>query len=676
MELKKSKPVEYKGIMGVVADLIEVQKEYETAIEIALGASVQNIVTDDETTAKNLIQFLKTNQFGRATFLPLTSIKNREQHNLLSTKDAGFIGYASELVSADKKFSNVIEYLLGRVVVVDHIDHGIALSKKYNYSLKIVTLAGDLLNPGGSLTGGAFKNQSNQFLSRKRDLEQLEKNSVIYAKELADLKVLFTEVQESFHRDKKEIEGLSNQEYEVNLNINEMALKLKQLEKETLQFNEECIDFDIELEQLLKQENQINQSMQELQLTLQGSQCENNQDESDVKLLSDEIIDKKLQKDLLSEELTKIRVEVSTVKQQYENAKENMNRIDQDLDELKKQVLVNEREMTISQNQITDKEASILLIQSEIKTLEDKLTEVHGKIDALQAQRHQVAEDQHELYRHREEQNERINLLEKDVLRLQNSKDKLEMQRDLQIEYMWNEYELTLIKALEYKDEELGSVANLKKMISEIKGCIKELGDVNVNAIEDYKTVSERFIFLTEQKADLINAEEKLKRVIDELNEQMVSQFKEKFKEISVTFNDVFRELFGGGKAFLELTESDDVLEAGIELIAQPPGKKLQSMRLLSGGEKSFTAIALLFAIQSLRPSPFCVLDEIEAALDDSNVVRFAKYLQKLTANTQFIIITHRRGTMEVADALYGITMQEKGISTQVSVKLIDDILE
>lgn len=676
MELKKNKPSESKGVLGVVADIIEVQKEYETAIEIALGASVQNIVTDDETTAKNLIHYLKTNQYGRATFLPLTSIKNREQYKPLSAKDVGFIGYASGLVSAKQKFSNVVEYLLGRVVVVDHIDHAIALAKKYNYSLKMVTLTGDLINPGGSLTGGAFKNQSNQFLSRKRDLEQYEKNIEVFTKELEELKAQFEEVQIAYLEGKKEIEALANAEYETNLLINEMALKLKQLEREAQKYSEELMDLNIEWEQLLKQSDQITKSMSEVELMLEGSQSENNQDENTVKALSDEIMEKKALKDVLSEELTKIRVEVSTVKQQYENAKENMTRIDRDLGEIHKQVGLNEEEIKVTQITIEDKQASIITIQSEIQVLEEKLQGVHQKIEILQAKRHEVAETQHDIYRQREEQNEQINLLEKDILRLQNSKDKLELQRDTQIEYMWNEYELTLNKALEYKDETLGSVTNLKKMIAEIKSCIKGLGDVNVNAIEDFKTVSDRYLFLTEQKDDLIKAEEKLKKVIEELNEQMIRQFKEKFKEISVKFNEVFRELFGGGKAFLELTEDEDILEAGIELIAQPPGKKLQSMRLLSGGEKAFTAIALLFAIQSLRPSPFCVLDEIEAALDDANVVRFAKYLQKLTVNTQFIIITHRRGTMEVADTLYGITMQEKGISTQVSVKLLEDVID
>ncbi|PKM50764.1 MAG: chromosome segregation protein SMC [Firmicutes bacterium HGW-Firmicutes-7] len=676
MELKKKASVEHKGIMGVVADLIQVNKTYETAIEIALGGSVQNIVTDDETTAKSLIQYLKNNKYGRATFLPITSVKNREIHRPLLKKEVGFVGFGSELVNCEKRFAQVIEYLLGRVVVVDHIDHAITIAKKYNYSLKIVTLAGDLIHPGGSLTGGAHKNGSNQFLSRKRDMENYEKQIDLFSKELEDLKKQYQLLHDDYSNNKKEIETIAKQEYEFSLSINDFTLKLKQLEKEQEQYKEEQNEITAEQEQLLGQEEQIIKSTSELEQLLEGTQAENSTDENSVKQLTDEIQEKKTLKDKLSEELTVMRVEVSTLKQQLENTVENTTRMNRDLSEITNQISQNLKEIEVSNKDIIEKKKLILGFEVEMKELEMKLVEVQKDIETLQVNKQKVSEEQQSLYKLREEQNERINLLEKDILRLQNSKDKFEIQRESQIDYMWNEYELTLNNALSYKDESLGSVTSLKKMIAEIKSSIKELGDVNVNAIEDFKSVSERYSFLMEQKEDLLRAEEMLKKVIEDLHQQMIEQFKHKFKEISIKFNEVFRELFGGGKAMLEISVGEDILQSGIELIAQPPGKKLQSMNLLSGGEKAFTAIALLFAIQSLKPSPFCVLDEIEAALDDSNVARFANYLKKLAKNTQFIIITHRRGTMEAADSLYGITMQEKGVSTQVSVKLLEDSIE
>lgn len=676
MELKKTPSLEYKGIIGVVADLLEVNKTYETAIEIALGGSVQNIVTDDENTAKMLIQYLKNNKYGRATFLPLTSVKNREHNKSIHKKEAGFIGYASELVTYDKKFSHVVEYLLGRVAVVDNIDHAIALAKKHHYGVKIVTLAGDLIHPGGSLTGGAHKNGSNQFLSRKRDLEQYENQISIFTKELESIKKNFESLNLEYINYKGELETITSQEHELNLSVNAASIKLKQLEKEQDHYNEEMGDIEVELNQLKSQEEQIRASNSELDVLLEGTEAENTSDESLVKQLTDEIQEKKILKDQLSESLTVMRVDVSALKQQLENTKEHNNRINNDLSEMDASISQNNLEIEKSRVEIEEKEGTILQLLEDVKSLEEKITGVHKEIEKLQETKHNTTVKQQELYQIREEQNDKINLLEKDLLRLQNSREKLELQRDSQIDYMWTEYELTLNNALIYKDETLGSVTTLKKMIADIKGSIKALGDVNVNAIEEFKSVSERYSFLMEQKEDLIRAEEMLKKVISELHEQMISQFKLKFREIAVKFNDVFRELFGGGKAMLEIADSEEILEAGIELIAQPPGKKLQSMNLLSGGEKAFTAIALLFAIQSLKPSPFCVLDEIEAALDDSNVTRFANYLKKLASNTQFIIITHRRGTMEAADSLYGITMQEKGVSTQVSVKLLDTDLD
>ncbi len=672
MELKKADNTKFKGIIGVVADIISVEKEYETAMEIALGGSVQHLVTEDENTAKKLIEYLKTNRFGRATFLPMTSIKSRETSKTLNKKEIGFIGYASELLSYEKKYSNIIEHLVGRVVVADNIDNALALAKKYNHTLKIVTLAGELIHPGGSLTGGANKSNNSHLLSRKSDIDDYEKQiaeqDIILSKCKKELEML----EDLYNKENKNLETIRIKEHELSIVLNEVNVKLKEIEKETNQYIAETEDIETELKQLNYQEKQLRDSHNEQSKLLEGSEIENSSDEEFVKKLNDEIQSKKLFKEQLAETLTLLRVEVSSLKQQQENVKNNETRMILELSELQDLKEKNQQEIQTNNSAIADKEKTVISLMEQIKEKEDDLISISEQIEELQRTKHDLSENQQKLYKIREEYTEQKNLVEKDIVRLQASKEKLELQTETQMEYMWNEYELTIHQSEEYKDDSLGSQSNLKKLIAENKSSIKNLGDVNVNAIEEFKAVSERYTFLMEQKEDLIKAEEMLKSVIEDLHEQMTKQFNEKFKEISIKFNEVFRELFGGGKAVLTLTEESDILECGIELIAQPPGKKLQSMNLLSGGEKAFTAIALLFAIQSLKPSPFCVLDEIEAALDDSNVSRFANYLHKLTENTQFIIITHRRGTMEAADSLYGITMQEKGVSTQVSVKIMD----
>lgn len=672
MELKKEDNPRYKGIIGVVADIIKVDKEYEIAMEIALGGSVQHLVTEDEGTAKRLIEYLKTNRFGRATFLPMTSIKNRDFSKTLNKKEPGFIGYASELLSYESKYSNIIEHLVGRVVVTDNIDNALAIAKKYNYTLKIVTLAGELIHPGGSLTGGANKSNNTHLLSRKSDIDNYETQMLEQAKVLNKFKKDLEMLEELYNNENKKLELIVAKEHELNIILSETNVKLKEIEKETNQYIAEAEDIETEIIQLNYQEEQLAASHKEQSVLLEGSEIENTSDEEFVKRLTDEIQSKKLFKEQLSETLTLLKVEVSSLKQQQENVKNNESRMLQELSELQGLFEKNQMEIQINNSSIAEKEKSVISIIEQIKEKEEGLIRISKQTEELNKTKHDLSENQQRLYKIREEYTEQKNLVEKEIVRLQASKEKLEMQNDAQIEYMWNEYELTIHQSEEYKDDSLGSQSALKKLIAENKSSIKNLGDVNVNAIEEFKAVSERYTFLMEQKEDLIKAEEMLKGVIEDLHEQMTKQFNEKFKEISLKFNDVFRELFGGGKAILSLTEESDILECGIELIAQPPGKKLQSMNLLSGGEKAFTAIALLFAIQSLKPSPFCVLDEIEAALDDSNVSRFANYLHKLTKNTQFIIITHRRGTMEVADSLYGITMQEKGVSTQVSVKIMD----
>ncbi len=667
----------YQGkINGVVADVVKVDKTYERAIEIALGGSYQNIITEDEATAKSLITYLKENKFGRATFLPLTNIKPNVNRNQALRNESGFIGYADELVQVESKYKNIAAYLLGRIVIASTLNDAVAISRKFNKTLRIVTLDGDVVNPGGSLTGGAFKNNNTQFLSRKRELDEL-KSSI--DQKSSSLRTIDTKYQELLYKREHQETRLG----EIQQRLQELSISLNSQNMKLHQINSDMTKGEVELEQLVLEENDLLSQKGDLtsQLTNLDNELKENEvnkehAETTVKNLMAKTINLKNKKDTLVDAMTKLRVEHTTLLEQKNHAQSNIDRMGSEISEIAASIDKLTSEIEQNQTLITDKEEAIQTFREEIETYSTIISEVDERIKGLTETRQEISKLQEGLYEEQEKISEKITLLEKEALRLENQAAKNNLMKDNYIEYMWDEYELTYNNAMEYFREDLGTISVIKKRIDRLKGEIRELGDVNVNAIEDYKTVSERYDFLTEQKNDIIEAEMKLREAIEELDEHMQSQFKEQFAAINIEFQRVFKELFGGGKAFLRLSDEEQVLEAGIHINVQPPGKKLQSMMLLSGGERAFTAIALLFAIQSLKPSPFCVLDEIEAALDDSNVDRFANYLKKLTVNTQFIIITHRRGTMEASDALYGITMQEKGISTQVSVKLIEDVLE
>jgi chromosome segregation protein len=672
MELKAQKP----GIVGVVADIIKVEKTYETAIETALGGSIQNIVTEDEATAKNLISYLKQNKFGRATFLPLTNISsssNQQQDKVL--KEPGVLGLANSLVETDKKFHTLIDYLLGRIIVVDHIDNATMLAKKYQYSLRIVTLEGELLTPGGSISGGAYKNASN-LLGRRREIEEIEEQVTFFQTQMNSLLQRKEEEKEKKQKLRQSLELLKTQIQENYLEQNTAKMNLnreiaKKAESEVIyqEYVKELQEIELQAKDLKDNLNKLNES-------LSSNIKLNREKEQLIEQLSKLLEEERTKEQAANEKSSQLKLELSSYEQNAQFILENVKRIKREIEKLfeeetqlkadilKANLAVEEKEKAIEQALLLKKEYenSILVLDESIKervSEKENINKIHKNF-----------------FTKREELSALMNELDKECYRLNGQKDKLLEQSEQMMTYMWEEYELSYTSALTLPIDEEISLNQVKKLIVEIKGKIKELGDVNVNAIEDFKNLSERYEFLSTQRDDLIKAEEALLQIIHELDSEMRKQFEEKFEAIKEQFDIVFKELFGGGKADLELTESEDILEAGIRINAQPPGKKLQNMMQLSGGEKALTAISLLFAIQNLKPSPFCLLDEIEAALDDSNVKRFAKYLHKLTKDTQFIIITHRRGTMAAADILYGITMQEKGVSTLVSVSLIENELD
>ena len=665
-----------KGIIGVVADIIKTKKQYETAIETALGGTIQNIVTDNEETAKGLITFLKQNKFGRATFLPLSAISGRDikADNTLAN-EKGAIGFANQLIECDSEFYELARYLLGRILVVDNIDNALAIARRHNHSVRIVTLEGDMLSPGGSMSGGAFKNSSN-LLGRRREIEELETSVAGSEKKLKSLETELSNAREKLSVVRNELEQLKTELQEKQLAENTSSMNLEAAERKQEELNRAYTNSKRESEEIEVSVQQINAEIDACKIAL--AESERHDKELTDKINSDnaKIEQNKAELAARQAEAEKRHIELANFSQQDTFAEENIKRVLREISRLNDEADEIKDSLGSADDEIREKKENIAKIGETIAAAEAKIAEYAGITAKEREERDKVQEKQRELFTKREEISGRINTLDKECLRISSRIEKIETMRDERIDYMWNEYELTLIRAAELRDESLNNSDVLRKSITGLKADIKKLGDVNVNAIEDYKEISERYIFLKTQHDDLITARDTLIKVIDELDTGMRTQFIEKFQEIKVEFDKVFKELFGGGRGTLELEEDVDILEAGIKIISQPPGKKLQNMMQLSGGEKALTAISLLFAIQNLKPSPFCLLDEIEAALDDSNVVRYARYLHKLTKNTQFIVITHRRGTMAAADRLYGITMQEKGVSTLVSVDLIEDQLD
>ena len=672
MELKDSNP----GILGVIADIVKVEKQYETAIETALGGTIQNIVTDKESTAKELIGYLKQNKLGRATFLPLNAIHARNTlENEACINEKGVIGVASNLVRVSFEYEGLAKYLLGRILVVDNIDNALLIAKKYKYSLRIVTLEGEQLNPGGSMTGGAFRNSSN-LLGRRREIEELKQSVSNTNKQItqekaavADLRNQVAKYREALDSYNKLLRETHIRKNTIDVNLKQADLKLSEIIASYGEDIKEQASIDSEILKISESRNQVSGNLNLL----------DNQNEAarkEIENLGKTLEAKKSEEAAIALKIENLKISHSSIEQKASFINENIERLCKELDNLEEEKTSIQEKIGETKELVSAKQADIELVKNSIEESERKITAIGEKLEDLRAAKEKVNASHKEFFKKREELNEKIILLEKDSMRLHNQYDRLEESYDSLVDYMWNEYELTYSYALELKSDELNNINDIRKQINILKAAIKKLGDVNVNAIEEYKSVSERYEFMKTQHDDMIEAEESLMKVIEELDEGMRAQFTAKFEEIKVEFDKVFKELFGGGRGTIELVEGEDILEAGILIISQPPGKKLQNMMQLSGGEKALTAIALLFAIQNLKPSPFCLLDEIEAALDDSNVGRYANYLHKLTKHTQFIVITHRRGTMSAADRLYGITMQEKGVSALVSVDLIANDLD
>ena len=664
------------GLLGVVADIIKVDKKYEIAIETALGGSIQNIVTADEDTAKRMIAFLKKNKFGRATFLPLTSMK---AYGSIGKQEAlnepGAINTADTLVKVEEQYKELASFLLGRTLVVDHIDHGIAIARKYRQSIRIVTLEGELINPGGSMTGGAFRNSSN-LLSRRREIEEFEKTVKQLKMEMDELEAKSDVLRKERAGYYDKVEKLKKQLQEAYVVQNTAKMKADQAQSKMRASENMREDIQRESEELDGQITDIVDNQESITVELDTSEKLEKELNEQIDVEQKELDSQRETEADRQKNLEERHLVCASLEQKYTFVMENVNRIREEVTKFEEELRALKENKGGTSKEIQEKENQITELHQTIENSKELFVEIQEEIEKFKKEREELNRRHKVFLQKREDLSRHMAELDKEIFRLESQKNSYEEASEKQINYMWEEYELTYNRALELRDANLTDLSRMKKRIQELRNEIKGLGDVNVNAIEDFKNISERYVFLKGQHDDLVEAEATLEQIIEELDTAMRKQFREQFDRISKEFDAVFKELFGGGKGTLELIEDEDILEAGIRIIAQPPGKKLQNMMQLSGGEKALTAIALLFAIQNLKPSPFCLLDEIEAALDDNNVVRFAQYLHKLTKNTQFIVITHRRGTMTAADRLYGITMQEKGISTLVSVSLLENELD
>ena len=663
-------PALKKGVNGVLANLISVNEKYETAIEMALGASIQNVVTDTEEEAKKLVNYLRENKLGRASFLPITSVKGNKLAKLDKSGINGVIGIASDLVEMNSKYDGILQNLLGRTVIVENIDSAVALAKKNNYSFKIVTLEGDVINPSGAISGGSVQKKTVSLLGRGKEIKSLEKElKNIQAKieklqkEESDYKESISEILKTFDEEQKKLQEIEityateNQKHEnIKLEILKQEEKLDKIKRDLEELENEKTEC-LEKQKLSEEQmNSIEEENNSLNLIIEEFTNTNKDNQKYIDDLNFDITNLKISVSSFDESETSINEMVERINTDIQN---NINSINNKKN-LRAQIVETNNEL----------QEKILDIKKQISELEKDVSDSSEKVENLKKDRTFKNEKMIKIESEIEEQSSKIEDIKNQLSKLDVKNSKIELELNQVVNKMWEEYELTPNNTGEIKKVE--NPTEVQRKVNELRAQIKDLGSVNIDSINEYKEIKERYDFMSEQRLDLEEASNKLKKVINEMTNTMKEQFSVQFKVINKNFGEVFKELFGGGKAELILGDENNILECGIEIAVQPPGKKLQNMMLLSGGEKAFTAIALLFAILKINPAPFCVLDEIEAALDDVNVYRFAEYLKKFVSTTQFLVITHRKGTMEAADTVYGITMEEKGISKLLSMKLED----
>lgn len=665
--MKESGRGALRGIYGPVSQLITVKDKYSAAIETALGAAVQNIVVDNETDAKRAMGFLKERRAGRATFLPITAIKGRVLSEQGLNDQYGFVSIASDLVSYDNKYSEIIRWLLGRTAVAEDIDSAIAIAKKYSYRFRIVTLDGQVINAGGSMTGGS-RVQNAGILSRGNEIERLKGSLASMQKELDGMLSDYKLLSEDASAAKAELEGAEGdllrakeenirREGELKLasdKLSSVSSGVKELleEKETLEKRIESVSSGAEA---------ARSQIDELKETLENKEKELESITGDSKTLQKN-------REEVASKAAEIRLRIVSLQKDVEANTDEITR----LKNRKTGHLDRLFELDGEIREIEEKNDELRALTERLSADEKALKANHGdaqnQINELISQRDELEKQANDLRLHERAKSEERERLSGDIARLEERKIAMRNEYDNLTSKLYDEYQLTRREAAALEIE-IDDYSLAAKRLAELKSQIRALGSVNVSAIEEYKEVSERYEFLSGQISDVETSRAELNKMIDDLTGKMAEQFREQFNRINSCFGQTFIELFGGGKAELRLEDERDVLGSDIEIKVQPPGKNVQNINLLSGGEKGLSAIALLFAILKVTPAPFCIFDEVEAALDDVNVSRYAQYVRRMTKNTQFILITHRRGTMEEADVLYGVTMQEKGVSKLLELK-------
>ena len=657
-----------KGVCGVLANIVSTEKEYETAIEMCLGGSLQNIVTETESEAKKLVEHLRKNNMGRASFLPITSVKGRKIDKYDSKHINGIIGVASDLVKYEKKYEGIILSLLGRTIIVDNMDNGVELAKKNRYSFRIVTLKGDVINPSGSITGGSVMQKTVNILGRSREIESIQKEINLLNKKLENIQKEKENYLSDIEDVLEEASSLEQNMQEIDITYATEKQKMVSIEENVERLENRLARLKQEQESIINKKQELNSIKEEAKEQIEKISKENEELNKVIEEFANLNKDNQKYIDDLNFDITNLKISVSSFEESEMSIKEMTERIEEDIKN-------NEESIRNKQEQLSNIKNDNEQLKNNINELKNKITQIKqdvensgNKVEKLKEERIKSNEKLEKTEKEIESLFKTIEGLKEQLVKIDVKKTKTAQDIEDIINKMWEEYELTPNSCENY--EKPTNVAQTQKRVKEIREEIKKLGSINVDSIEEYKQLKERYDFMCEQRLDLEDAIAKLKKIINEMTQVMKEQFSEKFKIINKNFNEVFKELFGGGKAELILTDEQNILECGIEIQAQPTGKKLQNMSLLSGGERALTAIALLFAILKINPSPFCVLDEIEAALDDVNVFRYADYLKKFTKETQFLVITHRKGTMEAADTVYGVTMEENGISKLLSMKL------
>lgn len=659
------------GIFGTVAELIEVPKGFEVAIETALGAALQNIVCQDDRSAQNAIVRLKESKAGRLTFLPVSSIRGgRNAYEGRLEQEAGFKGFGVECIQYDGQYRPVMEYLLGRVAIVDTMDNAVRLSKKAS-GLRFVTLEGEIINAGGAITGGRYKNKTANLLERKAEVTQLVQQLQDGQDRKSDILQKIQQLQQSIEQLREKTTENTQQSRKLEMELLEKRNELAMTERILNDFKENSGKWEKELLHIQQQQDTSQNMIRELEEKIEkeeraiadaGEAAEKELDVYDAK---------KQEASLLSEEITAARIAATSCENKKANADEMAQRIQNSINEL-------EREQREKQNQLhelTEEKRTLEFgssgMENQLQKKEEEKENLQQYLEELTEERTTTTTEINRLTSEKETLDKTVGALQDQKYELEIKEAKNETQLDTYKEKLWEDFEVSYLQAMEFKKEDFDAQAAGKEN-RRLKARIKELGEVNVGAIAEYETVRERYEFLTSQRADILEAADSLKKIIEDMDKTIKAKFKESFDQVVVHFEEVFKQLFGGGHAELRLDDENNPLESGIDIIAQPPGKKLQNINLLSGGEKTMTAIALMFAVLKTKPTPFCILDEVEAALDDANIERFAKYL-KTFDDIQFTLVTHQKVTMEHADVLYGVTMPEQGVSKVLSLNLDDD---